>query len=124
MSDTKNGMLRWRISAIVGFSAVALGAFGAHGLKDMLAEADGVDTWKTAALYHLIHAVMLIVLARGGYARAWWAFFVGILLFSGSLYALALTKLAFLGPITPFGGLAFLIGWGLLAFGKGSGRLN
>jgi len=106
-----------RIAAILGFAAVALGAFGAHGLKRILEENQTAAAWHTAVLYHFIHAVMLFILAqRQPFARGpWWCFVAGILLFSGSLYLLALTKAPWLGPLTPLGGISFLVGWAWLA---------
>ena len=118
-----------RISAFFGFGAVALGAFGAHGLKDLL-EANGrTDVWKTAVLYHLVHAVAMLALSftAGGRSEdeaaprwragrgAWWMFLAGVLIFSGSLYTLALTNIGWLGAITPIGGVALLGGWLTLA---------
>jgi len=111
-------------AAILGFLSVALGAFGAHGLQTRLAPlADGaqrLDWWKTAALYHLTHALAM-ALAGGllGDTRAGRvacvAFWVGIALFSGSLYTMTLTGVRWLGAITPLGGLALLVGWAALA---------
>lgn len=107
-----------RIAAIVGFLAVVLGAFGAHGLKALLAQNGTAAIWEKAVLYHFIHAVMLFVLARAGKfpAVAWWSFLAGIFLFSGSLYLLAVTNLHWLGLVTPLGGAGFLLGWAWLAF--------
>lgn len=107
-----------RIAAICGLLAVVLGAFGAHGLKDTLVQHNTVAIWEKAVLYHFIHAVMLFVLAeRKPLMKApWFCFLGGILIFSGSLYLLALTNVRWLGAITPFGGTAFLVGWGVLAF--------
>ena len=105
-----------RIAAALCFLAVALGAFGAHWLKPTL-EANGlVDVWNKAVLYHFVHAIALFVLALCGTANrgAWWLFFAGILLFSGSLYVVALTNVRWLGAITPLGGLCFLGGWAWL----------
>jgi len=106
-----------RVAAVMGFLAVALGAFGAHGLKDILAKHATTAIWEKAVLYHFIHTVMLYILAgRSPYlAGPWWSFLIGIALFSGSLYVLALTKITWLGAITPFGGVSFLIGWLWLA---------
>ena len=105
-----------RTAALLGLMAVALGAFGAHGLKDLLAHNGTVAFWEKAVFYHFIHAVMLFVLAeRKPFAAiAWWSFFAGIILFSGSLYLLATTHLHWLRAVTPVGGLSFLIGWGAL----------
>lgn len=110
------------LSGLFGFSAVALGAFGAHGLRSRLESLpDGVkrlDWWNTAAHYHLIHALALGLAAwlvqRGAGASAsiaGWSFVAGVALFSGSLYAMTLTGQTKLGAITPFGGLLLLVGW-------------
>ena len=111
-----SGAIATRVAAATGFLAVALGAFGAHGLKDILAQNGTRAIWEKAVLYHFIHAVMLFLLAgRKPFAVcAWWCFLVGIVIFSGSLYLLALTNAHWLGAITPFGGGSFLAGWGLL----------
>jgi uncharacterized membrane protein YgdD (TMEM256/DUF423 family) len=111
--------------AINGFLAVALGAFGAHGLKSYLAPlsdaARRLEWWETASHYHLFHALALGVLASwagSGDDRALrlagGAMLAGIVLFSGSLYAMTLTGQTRLGIVTPFGGLALLVGWGSL----------
>ncbi|HWA28226.1 MAG TPA: DUF423 domain-containing protein [Lacunisphaera sp.] len=105
-------------AGILGFSGVALGAFGAHALKAALAATGGVDTWKTAVLYHLIHAVAVLALSSSpqpASRKIGGCWIAGVVLFSGSLYALALGGPKFLGPITPLGGVAFLIGWAWLA---------
>lgn len=106
-----------------GATGVALGAFGAHGLRSQLSAA-GLETWQTAVSYHLIHALALLAvgvwlrlgaLAGGAspaaLAVAGWSFVIGVLLFSGSLYGLALGGPGLLGPVTPVGGLAFIVGW-------------
>jgi uncharacterized membrane protein YgdD (TMEM256/DUF423 family) len=105
-----------RIAAATGFLAVGLGAFGAHGLKSVFAQNGMAHVWETAVFYHFIHVVMLFVLAERTPFRAvvWWSFLIGILLFSGSLYLLAATNVHWLGVITPFGGVSFLVGWGCL----------
>jgi uncharacterized membrane protein YgdD (TMEM256/DUF423 family) len=102
-----------RLAAITGLLAVVLGAFGAHGLKDLLGHNGTVAIWEKAVFYHFIHAVMLFILAeRKNVPRlTWWSFFAGILIFSGSLYLLAVTDARWLGAITPIGGVAFIIGW-------------
>jgi uncharacterized membrane protein YgdD (TMEM256/DUF423 family) len=107
-----------RITAISGFLAVALGAFGAHGLKDILLQNGRVANWETAVLYHLVHTVVMLFITQRTPFKAcqWWAFFAGILIFSGSLYILALTNMKWLGAITPFGGVSLLVGWATLAF--------
>jgi uncharacterized membrane protein YgdD (TMEM256/DUF423 family) len=113
------------LSGISGFLAVALGAFGAHGLQsklDGIAEgAKRLSWWQTAAQYHLLHALALavvaIVVARAPQARyAGVAFTLGTLLFSGSLYAMALGGPRWLGAVTPLGGLGFLAGWAIVAW--------
>ncbi len=113
-----------RIAGIAGFLAVALGAFGAHALKSTLEANGNLPIWQTAASYHLVHAVVLVVLAtRATLAR--WSFLlfgVGIVIFSGSLYVLAVTNIKWLGAITPIGGLCLLAGWLALAFGRPSAR--
>lgn len=102
-----------RIAAAAGLLAVALGAFGAHGLKGILAENDTAAIWEKAVFYQFIHAVMLFVLAeRTPVPRVpWWSFLIGIVIFSGSLYVLAVTNIRWLGAITPVGGISFIIGW-------------
>jgi uncharacterized membrane protein YgdD (TMEM256/DUF423 family) len=107
-----------RIAAALCFLAVALGAFGAHVLKPTLERFGMSDVWNKAVLYHFIHALALFTLAAFGSASrgSAWLFVAGILLFSGSLYIMALTNLRWLGAITPIGGLCFLAGWGWLIF--------
>jgi len=110
------------IAAINGALAVACGAFAAHGLEGRL-DARALSVFETGARYHMYHALAMglaAFAARGaaaGPARAAAMFFLaGIALFSGSLYLLALTGTRAFGIVTPFGGVAFLIGWGTLAF--------
>ncbi len=107
-----------RIAAVSLFLAVALGAFGAHSLKDLLRANDTVDVWNKAVLYHLAHAVALLVLAfHAATPRGiFYLLLAGIVIFSGSLYLLAVTNTRWLGAITPLGGLCFLAGWAWLAF--------
>ena len=109
------------LGAANAFLSVAAGAFGAHGLKARLAP-DLLAIFETGARYHMYHALGLIAIGLVAQARpspllsgAGWAMLAGILLFSGSLYALALTGVRALGAITPIGGLGFLAGWALLA---------
>jgi uncharacterized membrane protein YgdD (TMEM256/DUF423 family) len=113
--------------AVNGFLGVALGAFGAHGLKGHLAAASDavrrLEWWQTASHYHLFHALALGVIASWAASTrdrallfAGGAMLTGIVLFSGSLYAMTLTGQTALGAVTPVGGLALLIGWGALAF--------
>lgn len=107
-----------RLSALFGLLAVALGAFGAHGMKAILAQNGTTAIWEKAAFYHFIHTVMMFVLAgrKPFPAGPWWCFLIGILFFSGSLYVLAATNIMWLGAVTPIGGVSFLIGWGWLFF--------
>ncbi|MEM9017145.1 MAG: DUF423 domain-containing protein [Verrucomicrobiota bacterium] len=108
---------RIRLAATLVFLAIALGAFGAHGLAERLEETGRLENWETATLYHLVHGLALFVIAlQPGRPFGFHWFVVGIILFSGSLYALALSDIARLGAITPFGGVAFLIGWGCWIF--------
>ena len=110
---------RLRLTAFLIFLGISLGAFGAHGLADRLAETGRADNWETATLYHLVHGLALFVIAlRPGRALGFWWFVAGIVLFSGSLYLLAVTGLTKLGAITPLGGVSFLIGWGRWIFHK------
>ena len=111
-----------RLAGALGFLGVALGAFGAHGLRDHLAPGM-LEVYKTGVLYHLIHAVALLAVALGAerLARpravaALWA--AGVVIFSGSLYALALTGVGALGAITPIGGLLLMAGWVTLALNR------
>jgi uncharacterized membrane protein YgdD (TMEM256/DUF423 family) len=110
-----------RSAALSGFLAVALGAFGAHGLKEILMRHDTAAIWETAVFYHFIHTVMLFLLAqrRPLHVGPWVSFLAGIVIFSGSLYLLAVTNARWLGAITPIGGVGFLVGWLWLAFGAG-----
>jgi len=107
-----------RLAALAGFLAVALGAFGAHGLNTVLETNGTLAIWQTAALYHLVHAVVLLVLAqKAAVARVPFVLIgAGIVVFSGSLYALAVTNVKWLGAITPLGGLCLLAGWLALAW--------
>ena len=104
------------IAALYGASAVALGAFGAHGLRSRVA-AELLVTWETAAHYHQLHAVALLALAlftaATGKATTWPTALIaaGTLVFSGSLYLLVLTGQRWLGAITPLGGVLLIAGW-------------
>ena len=113
-----SGAMATRIAAATGFLAVTLGAFGAHGLKVILAQNGTAAIWEKAVFYHIIHAVMLFLLAgrKPFAAGAWWCFLAGIVIFSGSLYLLAVTNEHLFGAVTPFGGASLLIGWGWLFF--------
>jgi uncharacterized membrane protein YgdD (TMEM256/DUF423 family) len=110
------------IAAVNGALAVAAGAFGAHGLQGRL-DAHALQVFETGARYHMYHALAIGLAAyaiRGasaGAAQAAAVFFLaGIVLFSGSLYLLALTGVRALGIVTPFGGLSFIVGWAALAY--------
>jgi uncharacterized membrane protein YgdD (TMEM256/DUF423 family) len=109
------------VGAVAAFLAVALGAFGAHALRARLSP-EMLVVFETGVRYQMYHALALLLVAAvlgrlGGwlFALAGWMFTAGIVLFSGSLYLLALTGVTRLGMITPIGGLAFLIGWACLA---------
>jgi uncharacterized membrane protein YgdD (TMEM256/DUF423 family) len=110
----------WLLAAAVnGFIAVAAGAFGAHALQSRL-DAHALQTFETAARYQMVHALAIGLAAlaiRHSAATLACAFFLaGIVLFSGSLYLLALTGTRAFGIVTPFGGLAFLAGWAAIAW--------
>jgi uncharacterized membrane protein YgdD (TMEM256/DUF423 family) len=113
----------WFISAAIsGFLSVALGAFGAHSLKNILDEY-GKSIYEKAVLYQMFHTVALFVVGviqhfgrETSLSIAGWGFLAGIILFSGSLYLLATTGIKWLGAITPAGGVAFLFGWLSLAW--------
>src|SRR5437773_10277666 len=102
-----------RIAAALCFLAVALGAFGAHALKSIIDRNGLLEVWNKAVFYHFTHAIVLLLLAFFGVTNrsACWLFCSGILLFSGSLFTMALTNIRWLGAITPLGGLRFLAGW-------------
>ena len=118
-----------RIGAILGALAVVVGAFGAHGLESLMSD-EMAKVFETGVKYHFYHALAILAVAAGSSAlwrsrlclwacRAW-AF--GILIFSGTLYALALTEIGWLGAITPIGGVALIAGWVLLALAAGALR--
>ena len=109
------------LGGILGFLGVAFGAFGAHSLRTRLSP-EMLAVFETGVRYHMYHALALVltslIVARAGgwlVVAAGWAFTAGIVLFSGSLYALALTGVTTFGAVTPIGGLAFLAGWACLA---------
>lgn len=120
MNDPSKSAVMVRVAAVLGALVVAIGAFGAHGLKDTLVANNTEAIWDTAVFYHAVHAVALLALALAGRAGALisgcWV--VGIIIFSGSLYVLAITDLRWLGAITPFGGVALIAGWVVLVFSK------
>ena len=103
----------FRIGAVLCFLAVGLGAFGAHGLRSTLESRGMLDAWNKAVFYQFMHSIALLVLALYGTINrgACLLLLMGILLFSGSLYLLALTNLRWLGAVTPFGGLCLLAAW-------------
>jgi len=107
------------LAGVAGASAVLLGAFGAHGLRSTL-DAAHYELWHTAVEYHFWHALALAVVALCGQQKtarvAALAFALGIVLFSGSLYGLALGAPRMIGLVTPFGGVAFIVGWIALGF--------
>ena len=114
------------LSAILGFTGVGFGAFGAHGLKNAVEGlADGAQRlawWDTGARYHLVHAVavgvMAVLAAQLGTRMpivAGWLFALGVVLFSGSLYVMGATGIRWLGAVTPLGGISMLVGWTLMA---------
>lgn len=109
------------IGAVLGFLAVALGAFGAHALEDLLVKNNYQAVWETGVQYQMFHAVTILVIGVlmsknvignvKSLRVAATAMLIGTILFSGSLYVMAVTKITVLGAITPIGGVAFLIGW-------------
>ena len=106
----------FRIAAALCLLAVGLGAFGAHALKATLQSSGMLEVWNKAVLYHFLHAIALLVFAfhGAGNRAAYFLILAGIFFFSGSLYAMALTNVRWLGAITPIGGLCFLAGWAWL----------
>ncbi len=115
----KTGLI---LGTFFSLSTVVLGAFGAHALKEQLNEY-GQSIYDKAVFYQMFHAIgIFIVTIIGNYYSSFnisiivWAFVLGILLFSGSLYILAVTKIKWLGMITPLGGTFFIIGWGMLIY--------
>ncbi|KAI9477385.1 hypothetical protein BX667DRAFT_291734 [Coemansia mojavensis] len=104
-----------KCAAIMGATGVALGAFGAHGLKKIIDDPDKIESWNSAARYQLIHAGALLAFSATGrtarYVPALWT--AGVTMFSGSIYCLVLNKERFrmLGPVTPLGGVFMIAGW-------------
>lgn len=114
-----NTQKKWLvISAVMGFLGVALGAFGAHGLRNIVTP-EILESYKTGVQYHIIHAVALFALALYGnpaLLKAAKFFLIGIILFSFSLYLYSVTGVRWLAMVTPFGGASFLIGWGAVIY--------
>jgi uncharacterized membrane protein YgdD (TMEM256/DUF423 family) len=116
-----------KLAAVLGALAVAIGAFGAHGLEPLLETYNRVETFETAVKYHFYHtlAIFLVgILIATGHDHNWLkvsacCFMAGILVFSGSLYLLSVTNMTWLGAVTPIGGLGFIAGWIFLALGVG-----
>lgn len=120
MTNMKTFLL---LGAALGFLGVALGAFGAHGLRGRVSPED-LQIFETGVRYHMYHALALLAVAWVGtrfpgaaVTAAGWLFLAGIIVFSGSLYVLVLSGLRWLGAVTPLGGLALLAGWLSLAWG-------
>ncbi|MGE5849901.1 MAG: DUF423 domain-containing protein [Candidatus Methylomirabilota bacterium] len=116
------------LGAVMAAIGVAAGAFGAHGLRERLAP-EMLGVFEVGVRYHLIHALALLAVAWAttrwpgtGPIAAGWLFLGGILLFSGSLYGLSLSGVRGLGAITPFGGIAFIVGWLVLGWSVWQGR--
>lgn len=110
MNDKKMWII---ISAVSGFTAVALGAFGAHGLRAKLSS-EMLEVYKTGVLYHFIHTIVLLILSINNFIRGKTAsifFLAGIILFSFSLYLYSTSGIQFFAMITPVGGVCFLLGW-------------
>ena len=110
MNDKKLWII---ISVVSGFTAVAIGAFGAHGLREKLST-EMLEVYKTGVFYHFIHTVVLLILAVTNYMRTRIAslfFLAGIILFSFSLYIYSTSGIRFFAMVTPVGGVSFLIGW-------------
>jgi len=107
--------------SVLGFLTVAIGAFGAHSLKNILESNNRINTFETAVHYQAIHALALLIIGilaskldSNLLSYSAYAFVVGTIIFSGSLYTLSITNITIFGAITPIGGLCFLIGWGVL----------
>jgi len=112
-------------AAVFGALAVGLGAFGAHGLAPVLEKTGRFANFETAVSYHFYHSLALLMLGIlsvlfpkiKAFSQGAWLFVAGIIIFSGSLYVLSLTGITLLGAITPFGGIAFILGWAWLFLG-------
>ena len=120
--NPESGKLFFVLASLSAFLAVALGAFAAHVLKQRLS-AEMFSVFEVGVRYHLFHALSLFVVAwaaaqypNANTSLAGWLFVAGTILFSGSLYALSISEIRWLGAITPFGGICFLAGWLWLAW--------
>lgn len=115
-----SAFLAKRIAGLLGFTAILAGTFGAHMLHGLLEKSGTREIWQTGVLYHLLHAVALLVLSgwRPLPRIAYALILSSTIIFSGSLYLLAATNIRWLGAITPFGGLGMLAGWSMLALSK------
>jgi len=120
-----------KLASIIGCLAVVFGAFGAHSFESILLENNRVDTFETAVQYHFYHVIILVLISiliqknKSIYlVRSAYLLIVGILLFSGSLYVLALTNITILGAITPIGGLCFIAGWTCLFYSAKDQKLD
>ena len=110
------------VGAISGCAVVLLGAFGAHGLKDIL-DAYGKSIFEKAVLYQMFHTLSILIIGLlekvmpgDQLQMVGWTFLIGMIIFCGSLYLLAITGMKSLGMITPIGGILFIIGWAMLAY--------
>jgi uncharacterized membrane protein YgdD (TMEM256/DUF423 family) len=115
MKNSKTWLI---IAGISGFAGVSLGAFGAHGLKDVLS-AELLKSYNTGVFYHLIHTAAILAIALSSkteFFKTAFFFLAGIILFSFSLYIYAITQIKLFAIITPLGGVSFLTGWALLIF--------
>ncbi|WP_420580928.1 DUF423 domain-containing protein [Reichenbachiella sp.] len=106
------------IGAIFGLTSVAIGAFGAHGLKDLLEANDWLDVFETGVKYQFYHALALLIVGllsdklKGNWVvKVFYCFVIGVIIFSGSLYILSLTNIGIFGAITPIGGVLLILGW-------------
>ncbi|MFN3801858.1 DUF423 domain-containing protein [Belliella pelovolcani] len=121
-----------QIAAILGALAVGIGAFGAHGLAELIARHGRTETFETAVKYHFYHTLAILAVGilqaifpdKKHLDSAGFLFLVGILIFSGSLYVLSLTGITWLGAITPLGGVAFILGWIFLFLAVKSSKIE
>jgi len=114
-----------KLAAVLGFLAVAIGAFGAHGLEPILTKYSRLETFETAVKYHFYHTFAILIVGvlltveqeNKKLVYSVYSFLAGIVIFSGSLYFMSLTNITWLGAVTPLGGLAFMLGWIFLFLG-------